>query len=65
MARSRKPGGGIALVGGLVAGVAAGAVAGVLLAPKAGRVTRRFVGQKGSRVYRNVRGKLRRDQSPD
>lgn len=64
MVQNRKPGGATALAGGLIAGLAAGAMAGVLLAPKAGRVTRRFLGQKSSRAYRNVRGKLRRDKSP-
>jgi gas vesicle protein len=61
MAELKKRPGGIALLGGLIAGAAGGAAAGLLLAPKAGRVTRRFVSQKSHRAYRNVRGKLSRD----
>ena len=66
MAKRRKRGGSIALLGGLagglLAGAVAGGVAGLLLAPKAGRVTRRYVGKKGQRAYRNVREKLGRGE---
>jgi gas vesicle protein len=43
------------LVTGLVTGAAMGAVAGLLLAPKPGRVTRRFVTIRANRI-RNMTG---------
>ncbi len=54
---------GSALVGGLIAGIVAGAVAGLLLAPKAGNVTRRFAKQKSAQYYRNARARLERSKA--
>ena len=42
------------LMTGLLAGVATGAAAGVLLAPKRGRVTRRFLTGRVGRLRRKV-----------
>ena len=42
------------LITGLIAGAAVGAVAGVLLAPKSGEVTRRFMGMRANRMRRKA-----------
>lgn len=42
------------LVTGLVVAAAVGAVAGLLLAPKPGKVTRRFVGMRANKMRRKA-----------
>ena len=48
------------LVTGLIAGAAVGAVAGLLLAPKPGKVTRRFVAARARRTTGRYAGTFRR-----
>ena len=48
------------LVTGLIAGAAVGAVAGLLLAPKPGKVTRRFVAARARRTTDRYVGTFRR-----
>ena len=48
------------LVTGLIAGAAVGAVAGMLLAPKPGKVTRRFVAARARRATGRYMSTLRR-----
>ena len=48
------------LVAGLIAGAAVGAVAGLLLAPKPGKVTRRFVATQAKRTTGSYLSTLRR-----
>ena len=47
-------------VTGIIAGAAVGAAAGLLLAPKPGRVTRRFAVSKASEIRRQAGGYLSR-----
>lgn len=47
-------------VSGIIAGAAVGAAAGLLLAPKSGKVTRRFAVSKASRIRRQAGGYLSR-----
>ena len=45
---------------GLIVGVVAGAATGLLLAPKPGRVTRRFARQRGAKFVEDVKEKVQR-----
>ena len=47
-------------VTGIIAGAAVGAVAGLLLAPKPGKVTRRFAVSRASRIGQQAGGYLSR-----
>ena len=47
-------------VTGIIAGAAVGAAAGLLLAPKPGKVTRRFAVSKASQIRRQAGGYLSR-----
>ena len=47
------------LFSGLIAGVVAGATVGLLLAPKPGKVTRRFARQKGVKYVEAVKERRR------
>ena len=46
------------LFSGLMVGVMAGAAAGLLLAPKPGKVTRRFAKQRGTKYVREVKERV-------
>lgn len=46
------------IIVGLLAGFAAGAITGVLLAPKKGSVTRRFLIKKGEAYSENIRDRF-------
>jgi gas vesicle protein len=48
---------------GLIVGALAGVVAGLLLAPNAGKETRKIIRDKGGEYVRNFRDKLRRCES--
>ena len=50
----------IRLFSGLIAGIVAGATAGLLLAPKPGKVTRRFAMQRSSRYLAAVKERAKR-----
>lgn len=58
----RKRGAGV-LLGGLMAGVVAGAAAALLLAPKAGRETRNLVKEKGGEYIGALKQRIRRNSS--
>ena len=47
------------LFSGLLAGVVAGATAGLLLAPKPGKVTRRFARQRGAKYLGAVKERVK------
>ncbi len=47
------------LFSGLVVGGVAGTAAGLLLAPKSGRVTRRFARQRGAKYVEGVKEKVK------
>ena len=53
------------LFSGLIAGVVAGATAGLLLAPKPGKVTRRFARQRGAKYVEAVKGRVKRGTSKE
>ncbi len=53
------------LFSGLVAGVVAGATAGLLLAPKPGKVTRRFARQRGAKYLEAVKERAKGATSED
>jgi gas vesicle protein len=51
------------LFSGLSVGVVAGATAGLLLAPKPGKVTRRFARQRGAKYVEEVKERINRGTS--
>ena len=51
------------LFSGLFVGVVAGATAGLLLAPKPGKVTRRFARQRGAKYVEEVKERINRGTS--
>ena len=53
------------LLVGLIVGALAGAVAGLLLAPKAGKETRKIIWDKGGEYAGTFRGMLRRGVSSE
>jgi gas vesicle protein len=59
----RKNRGVVPLLGGLAAGVAAGAAAALLLAPKAGRETRDLLKSKGGHCIGFIRERIKRTKN--